>query len=143
MSNNIKKFVAVALLSVIGLAACSKDVQAKPSDYEESLITFKTDSKDEIYHNLVSIIEDAYRDGSLPSAVLDRVLYTYSVSVFGRYNKVAKPTNLGEGEITLKQAAKAVRDGDNTTADKFIEATKDFVLVLNANSKAIVNKQRQ
>ena len=97
MSNNIKKFVAVALLSVIGLAACSKDVQAKPSDYDDSLITFKTDSKDEIYHNLVSIIEDAYRDGSLPSAVLDRVLYTYSVSVFGRYNKVAKPTNLGEG----------------------------------------------
>lgn len=126
MSNNIKKFVAVALLSVIGLAACSKDVQAKPSDYEESLITFKTDSKDEIYHNLVSIIEDAYRDGSLPSAVLDRVLYTYSVSVFGRYNKVAKPTNLGEGEITLKQAAKAVRDGDNTTADKFIEAHKAY-----------------
>jgi len=28
-------------------------------------------------------------------------------------------------------------------ADKLIEATKDFVLVLNANSKAIVNKQRQ
>ena len=62
MSNNIKKFVAVALLSVIGLAACSKDVQAKPSDYDDSLITFKTDSKDEIYHNLVSIIEIFIKD---------------------------------------------------------------------------------
>ena len=126
MSNNLKKFVAVALLSVIGLAACSKDVQAKPSDYDESLITFKTDSKDEIYHNLVSIIEDAYRDGSLPSAVLDRVLYTYSVSVFGRYNRVAKPTNLGEKEITLKEAAKAVKDGNNAKADEFIEAHKAY-----------------
>jgi len=28
-------------------------------------------------------------------------------------------------------------------ADKFIEATKDFELVLNPNSKEIVNKQRQ
>ncbi len=126
MSNNLKKFVAVALLSFIGLAGCSKDVQAKPGDYQDSLITFKTDSKDEIYHNLVSIIEDAYREGSLPSAVLDRVLYTYSVSVFGRYNRVAKPTNLGEKEITLKEAAKYVKDGNNAKADEFIESHKAY-----------------
>lgn len=127
MSNNFKKVLAVALLSTIGLVACDKDIQAKPTNYDDPLITF-TDSKDEIYHNLVSIIEDAYRDGSLSSAVLDKVLYQYSVSVFGRYNKVAKPYNLGEGEITLKDAAKECRDGSTShaVADKFIEEHKAF-----------------
>ena len=105
MSNKgIKKILAVALLSTIGLVACNDDIQAKPTNYDDELVSF-TDSNDEIYHNLVSIIEDAYRDGSLASSVLDKVLYQYSVSVFGRYNRIAEPYNLGEGEITLKEAA--------------------------------------
>ena len=125
MSNKLRTIVALALLSTIGLTACDDKVHAKPTNYDDPLVSF-TDSKDEIYHNLMSIIEDAYRDGSLPSAVLDQVLYQYSVSVFGRYNKVAKPHNLPEGEITLKQAANAVDNGDTTTADKFIEAHKAY-----------------
>ena len=89
MSNKgIKKVLAVALLSTMGLIACGGEVQAKPTNYDDQLITF-TDNQDEIYHNLISIIDDAYRDGTLASAVLDEVLYQYSVSVFGRYNKTA------------------------------------------------------
>ncbi len=127
LNKSFKKVLAVALLSTVGLVACSKDIQAKPTNYDDPLINF-TDSKDEIYHNLVSIIEDSYRDGSLPSAVLDKVLYQYSVSVFGRYNRVAKPYNLGEGEITLKEAAKECRDGSTSheKADKFINEHKAF-----------------
>lgn len=125
MSNNLKKIVAVALFSTFGLAACSKNVQAKPTNYSDDLVAF-TDNKDEIYHNLVSIIDDAYRDGNLSSAVLDEVLYQYSVSVFGRYNKVAKPYNLGEGEITLKDAATDLNNGTHEVADKFIDAHKAY-----------------
>lgn len=126
MSNkSMKKVLAVALLSTMGLVACGGEVKAKPSNYDDPLITF-TDNKDEIYHNLISIIDDAYRDGTLASAVLDEVLYQYSVSIFGRYNKIAKPYNLGEGEITLKQAVQAINNNDTATADKFIEGHKAF-----------------
>ena len=125
MSNNLKKIVAVALLSTFGLAACSNEVQAKPSNYKDNLVTF-TDNKDEIYHNLVSIIDDAYRDGTLSSAVLDEILYQYSVSVFGRYNRVIKPYNLGAEEITLKEAANSVKNGDKSVAKKFIDAHKAY-----------------
>ena len=41
MSNKgIKKVLAVALLSTMGLVACSNEVHAKPSNYKEPLITF-------------------------------------------------------------------------------------------------------
>lgn len=120
-----KKILAVALLSTMGLMACGGEVQAKPTNYNDQIITF-SDSKDEIYHNLISIIDDAYRDGSLASAVLDKILYQYSVSVFGRYNKVAAPYNLGDEEITLKQAVEAINNNDLDTARKFIDNHKAY-----------------
>ena len=126
MSNkSLKKFLAVMLLSTIGLVACNNDVQAKPTNYSDDLVTF-TDNQDEIYHNLVSIIDDAYRDGTLSSRVLDEVLYQYAVSVFGRYNRVAAPQNLGSDEITLKEAAAAVSSGDTAKADAFIGKHKAY-----------------
>ena len=146
MSNkNVKKILAVALLSTIGLAACSKDIQAKPSNYDDSLITF-SDSKDEIYHNLVSIIDDAYRDGSLASVVLDKVLYQYSVSVFGRYNRIAKPYNLGENEITLKEAAAQCAPGytgEKATANSFIESHKAFWTTDNDGNRLTTDEAKQ
>ena len=127
MSNNVKKILVVALLSTMGLVACNDNIQAKPGNYDEKIVSF-TDSNDEIYHNLVSIIDDAYRDGSLSSAVLDKVLYQYSVSVFGRYNRIAKPDNLGEDEITLKEAAADLETNSATheKADKFINDHKAY-----------------
>ena len=84
MSNKgIKKVLAVALLSTMGLIACSNDIQAKPSNYNDPLITF-TEEGDEVYNNLVSIIEDAYRDGTLASAVLDKILYPVRLSSTAR-----------------------------------------------------------
>ena len=59
---NFKKFLAVALLGTMGLAGCSSEIQAKPNGYDGNLLTFS--NNDEIYHNLVSLVEDAYRDGT-------------------------------------------------------------------------------
>ena len=101
MSNKVTKILALSLLSVIGLTACDNKIQAKPSNYKDPVVAL-TESEEEIYHNIMSIIEDAYRDGNLASDVLDKILYTYSVSVFGRYNKTAKPTSLEE--TTLEEA---------------------------------------
>lgn len=100
-----KKILAVALLSVVGLVSCGSDIQAKPTDYDDNLLTFK--NNDDIYHNLVSIVEDAYHDGSLASHVLDEVLYLYANSVFGSYNKVTRPESLKD-EVTLKDVAKDI-----------------------------------
>ena len=133
MSNKVTKILALSLLSVIGLTACDNKIQAKPSNYKDPVVAL-TESEEEIYHNIMSIIEDAYRDGNLASDVLDKILYTYSVSVFGRYNKTAKPTSLEE--TTLEEAvAQIVVDGegkvtgvaaDHAKLDAFIENHKAY-----------------
>ena len=124
LNKSLKKVLAVALLSTIGLAACSKDIKAKPTNYDDKLLTFSDNA--DVYHNTIKIIEDAYRDGSLASAVLDDILYQYSVSVFGRYNRVAEPFNLGENEITLHEAYVSATAGDKTVARKFIDDHKAY-----------------
>ena len=51
MSNkSIKKVLAVALLSAMGLVACNDKIQAKPTNYNEPIITF-TEEGDEVYNN--------------------------------------------------------------------------------------------
>ena len=125
MSNKgIKKVLAVALLSTMGLIACNNDIQAKPSDYKDPLITF-TEEGDEVYNNLVSIIEDAYRDGTLASAVLDKVLYVYATSMFGAYNRAITPAP-AEDDVTLEEAAADVEAHSSdlanaTVAKKFLD----------------------
>ena len=122
LNKKFKGVVAVALLSCMGLIACDKEVQAKPTNYDDKLVAF---TEDDVYHNLVSIIEDAYRDGSLASAVLDKVLYAYANSVFGTYNRVVTPA-AKEGEVTLKEAAKSAASDNKADADKFLEAHKAY-----------------
>ena len=130
MSNKgIKKVLAVALLSTMGLVACSNEVHAKPSNYKEPLITF-TEAGDEVYNNLVSIIEDAYRDGTLASAVLDKILYTYATSMFGAYNRVTNK-ELAADDVSLKEAAADVEanSGDlkkATKAKTFLDKHKAY-----------------
>lgn len=112
------------MLATLGLTACNQDIHAKPSDHDNDLITFSDDA--DIYNNIVELIEDAYRDSSLAADVLNEVLYQYSVSVFGRYNRVAAPYNLGEDEITLKEAAYSILHGDKTVANTFIKSHKAY-----------------
>lgn len=127
MSNKFNKVLAVALLGAMGLVGCSSEVQAKSANYDDKLLDY-SNNDDEIYHNLVSIVEDAYRDGSLASHVLDEILYQYAVSVFGRYNRVAEPYNLGVNEITLKEAVLDIKKNpDNPTiARQFIDNHKAY-----------------
>lgn len=132
--SNKRKILAVGLLSIVGLAACSSTVKATPSDYDENLLTFL--DNDEIYHNLVSIVEDAYHDGSMSNHVLDKTLYLYANSVFGAYNEVTKPTSLKD-EVTLKAVAKDIYKNstiDPVTGKRTTDASK-----LNAKTVAFID----
>ena len=129
------KILAVALLSVVGLAACGSDVQAKPSDYDENLLTFE--NNDEIYHNLVSIVEDAYRDGSMSNHVLDNVLYLFANSVFGGYNTLTRPESL-KNEITLKSVVKDIYANSAKDAEGKYDGHTNAA-ALKADTKAFID----
>ena len=105
MKNKI--LALMPLIALMGLTACGSDVVAKPVNYEDPIVTFNGSKEQslEVYHNVSKIVEDAYHDGSLASDVLDKILYQYAVSIFGRYNKIAKGID-GESSdaITLKAA---------------------------------------
>lgn len=127
---NKKSFTKLAVLSLLGifsLAACSSEVIAKPTGYKDDTIVDLVDEAGnsvDVYDNLMKGIYDDIRDGSLATDVLDKLLYQYSISVLGKYNKVISDKDVSyEGqaeEITLKQAALAdahVNAGSNTPAE--------------------------
>ena len=131
MRKNILKISALALLGAFTLTSCSDDIVAKPADYDNNspVITIK-DYNGKIYNNNFTDIYDAYRDGSLAQDVLDNLLYQYSISVFGNYNKVTA-AKIGDeanpnpyGEVTLKAAVAGLNaeatDG-NADTKKFIK----------------------
>ncbi len=130
MSNKIK-FAAIALLGTLGLAGCSSEVVAKPGDYDDPIITIG-DYDEEIYNNIMSTVYDGIRDGDLASNILDDVLYQYSISVFGRYNKVV---NADSTAATLKDVVFDIREHTNpetgevsgaSIASEFIKSHKAY-----------------
>ena len=126
MRKNVIKIAAIALLSAFALTACDDEIIAKPTGYDDNspVVNVGTD----VYNNNFKDIYDSIRDGNLPSDVLDELLYQYSVSVFGSYNKITanqKTSSLSE-EITLKQAVNSAVNGDKADANKFIKAHKAF-----------------
>ena len=122
MRKNILKVSAIALLSTFALASCSDDIIAKPKAYDDknSPVVTVTGYDGTIYNNNFKDIYDAYRDGSLAQDVLNELLYQYSISVFGNYNKVTAKE--GSEEITLKAAVDSYKNGDKKKADDFIKA---------------------
>lgn len=121
-NKKVSRFLAVALLSVVGLTACS-EIVARPSDYKEEIVSFGDNR--EVYNNIMSNVYDALREGNLPSDVLNEVLYQYAVSMFGRYNKLVGPSNedsLLSSGVTLKEAAASAESADHSVADAFIKA---------------------
>ena len=122
MRKNILKVSAIALLSTFALASCSDDIIAKPKAYDDknSPVVTVTGYDGTIYNNNFKDIYDAYRDGTLAQDVLNELLYQYSVSVFGNYNKVTAKE--GSEEITLKAAVDSYKNGDKKKADEFIKA---------------------
>ena len=124
--SNKKKFTKLAVLSVLGMLALtgcneSSEVYAKPSNYEDPIVTI-TGSEEEIHNDILEIIYDSMHDGSAPSKVLEKVLYRYAESIFGVYNNV---TAKGREEVTLKEAATA---NNQTKTDEFIKKHKAFWL---------------
>jgi len=121
--NNIVKVSVIALLSCFALAACNDDIVAKPTGYDEnSPVMVIPKGEDKVYDNNLTGIYDSIRSGTLASDVLDQLLYEYSVSVFGNYNKVTAASlskNYKDdgnetnkyGDITLKKAYKGITSG--------------------------------
>ena len=129
MRKNVIKITAIALLSAFALTACDDDIVAKPTGYDDNspIVT----NVGTIYDNNLQDIYDSIRDGNLASDVLDQLLYQYSVSVFGNYNKVTaakispkENSKISEG-TTLKEAV-ASAHGDRTVANKFINDHEAF-----------------
>ena len=131
MSNN-KKFGKLAVLSILGLlalTACNEstsEIVAKPSNYNNPVITFvdgegKEEGKD-VQNNVLKIIEDALHDGSIDTEVFNKIMFKYAESMFGTYNKVTAK-EYGEGAISLKDAAlDALKlGGDYAIVDEFIK----------------------
>ena len=130
MRKNVIKITAIALLSAFALTACDDDIVAKPNGYDDNspIITNVGD----VYNNNFKSIYDSIRDGNLASDVLDELLYEYSVTVFGNYNKVTAKTisakqdsPVSEG-ITLKEAAASANSTDLTKANEFINKHEAF-----------------
>ena len=126
MRKNILKVSVLALLSTFALASCSDDIIAKPEAYDDknSPVVTVTGYTGEIYNNNFKDIYDAYRNGTLAQDVLNELLYQYSVSVFGHYNKVTakKISETPEDVITLKAAVDSYKYGNKKDADDFIKA---------------------
>ena len=122
MRKNVIKIAATALLSAFALTACNDDIIAKPTGYDENSPVVKVNGSADIYNNNFTDVYDSIRSGSIPSDVLDQLLYQYSVSVFGNYNAVtaSKISNNNFGEITLKQAVNNYKNGDKQLANEFI-----------------------
>ena len=131
MRKNVIKFTAIALLSAFALTACDDDIIAKPTGYDDNSPVVNISGFDgTVYNNNFTDIYDSIRSGSVASDVLDQLLYQYSVSVFGHYNKVTAAkisTSETFGGITLKQAVNGLtRDADgNPTGGN--QDTKDFI----------------
>ena len=137
--NNIIKIGAIALLSCFALTACSDDIIAKPTGYDEnSPFMVVPEGEEEVYDNNLTAIYDSIREGNLASEVLDQLLYQYSVSVFGNYNRVTAATlskNFKEdgnqdnkfGNTTLKQAYAGITT--DATSGKLVgtATTNDFI----------------
>ncbi len=112
----------------MSLTACSSsDIVAKPTDYDDELVTIEGEK--DIFNNIMSVVYDAQRSGNVASDVLDEVLYQYAMSVFGSYNKV---TSKGKEGTTLKEAFKAITKNSDgtysgtTVADEFIKSHKAY-----------------
>ena len=125
---NKKRFTKLAVLSLlgmIGLTACSSEVIAKPDGYSTDTIVDLTHAGEDVtvFDNYMKGIYEDIRDGALASDVLNDLLYQYSISVLGRYNKVISDKKASSGTtdngLTLKLAARYA--GGNCTAEQTAE----------------------
>ena len=115
-----KKFLLVALLGVLGLTACDDDIASYPKDGD----ILPPSQGQSVYHNELSDIYEGIRDGSLASDVLDKLLYEYANTIFGRYTAKAPSYSTNESnEKTLK----AIVEGNDLAAQQaFVKEHKAY-----------------
>ncbi len=113
------------MLGVLGLTACSNDIASYP---EDGKILPTIDEKLDIYNNELSSIYENIRDGSLPSETLDKLLYEYANTIFGRYTACAPSYSTNESnENTVKAiAALEWNDTNKPTIKVFLDAHKGY-----------------
>lgn len=121
-TNKISKVLALSMLGLLALTACDNTITAKPTQYDDPLITTPT-YDEELYNNIASVVYDAIENDGIGSDVLNEVLYLYGVSTFGPLNSKVKVNNslVPENEITLEQAAT-----DATKIDAFVLKHKAY-----------------
>ena len=87
MSNKFK-LATLSLLGVLALTGCnsaSDEIYAKPSNYDDPIVSIKDDDT-EIHNDILNIIYDSMHDGQVAAKVLEKVLYRYAESIFGSYD---------------------------------------------------------
>ncbi len=119
MANN-KKLVPIFLLSALMLSACSNEIIAKPTNYDDPLIVDAgtTTLASGVPNNSMNVIYDAIRDGgTLSGDVLNEVLYQLAISVIGRYNSVSTSDT-----ISLEDAVANIdaNETNNETVNQFL-----------------------
>ena len=121
-TRNNKKFFLVALLGALslGLTACDDDIASYPKDGD----ILPPSQGQSIYHNELSDIYESIRDGSLASDVLDKLLYEYANTIFGRYTAKAPSYSTNESN---EQTLKAIVEGNDLAAQQaFVKAHKAY-----------------
>lgn len=126
--NKFSKLAVLSLLGVLALTGCDEStskIKAKPSNYNDPIVTIEGNTE-KIHNDVLKIIYDAMRDGSIASNTLDKVLYRYAQSIYGSYNKLTLSDN--DESITLKEAAADLHTNSTTheVADNFIRAHKVY-----------------
>ena len=121
-TKNISKVLALSVLGLLTLTACDDTITAKPSQYNEELITTSTFDED-IYNNIASVVYDSIESEGIGSDVLNEILYLYGVSTFGPLTSkvIVNNKEVGESEITLEQAAT-----NSDKIDAFVLAHKAY-----------------
>lgn len=98
-----KKLLLVSLLGVLGLTACN-EVISYPNDGKGDILP-PTPTR-EIYNNDLESIYEKIREGSLASDVLDKLLYEFANTIFGRFSASSPSySSLDKTAKTLSQVA--------------------------------------
>ena len=124
-TNKLPKVLVLSVLGLFALTGCD-DIVAKPTQYEEPLVTTPASFEEEVYNNIASVVYDSIHDAGVGGDVLNEVLYLYAVNAFGPYNGnvVVNNSKVGDSQITLSQFAKEGYDA--AKMDAFVQSHKAY-----------------
>ena len=139
-----KKLIPIVLLSTLMLSACSNDIIAKPTDYDNPLVVNTGSDKlnSDVANNITSIIYDAMRDnGTLAKDVLDEILLQIAYSVYGTYEELktegATATSASDTFLENHKIYHVLDADGNRVTDKKAEEQRRVHDVLNEIEKRI------